>query len=455
MPPLRQLNTFFKEPGYHTKTLIADAGLPSDTNALRNSLKNMMGLCIAMTSPDQISYLEKPLNPYKTDYDLGLQSHSELETRHWYNQEKSNIVKRADWYSQRERRKTKTPTDDYVRQKYGLLQDTRQIPREASCRGPDYRKLIYDKVIAETVSVVIAYNTTVQEAEFGTLPCIFYIHGGCRYGGTPYSGYLERAKEWANHLNAIVVSVDYRLSPNETDESPTGEEPTNDCFDALTWVYHHLGMDEDSILKYGDRTKIVVFGTSAGGGLAASAVMKWCKERREGSASTLGELYGLVMEAPQLDDRCNTQSHEEFKNGNMFTSRDAIQGWSASLGYRRGGNHVSIFEAPARASDADVKDFPPTYIDVGSAEPFRDEVKNFYSTLRRAKVDVEMNVWRGGFHGFFAAEPSATISKLCNLTKLRWLCRRLRIRDEKLEKEYDKVKEAYEAGLKEQEELAV
>ncbi|KAI0450645.1 Alpha/Beta hydrolase protein [Xylaria acuta] len=245
-----------------------------------------------------------------------------------------------------------------------------------------------------------------MEAELGTLPCIFYVHGGCRYGGTPYSGYLERAKEWVVHLNAIVVSVDYRLSPNESDESPTGEEPTNDCFDALTWVYHHLGTDKDSILKYGDRTKIIVFGTSAGGGCEA-----------------LGELHGLVLEAPQLDDRCNTQSHEEFKNGNMFTSGDALQGWNASLGFRRGGDSVSIFEAPARASYADVEGFPPTYIEVGTAEPFRDEVKNFYSILRKARVEVEMNVWRGGFHGFFAAEPNAIISKLCNLTKLRYLRR--------------------------------
>ncbi|KAI0490032.1 Alpha/Beta hydrolase protein [Xylaria cf. heliscus] len=405
-------------------------------------------------SPDQISYLEKPLNPYKAQYDSGLRRYSEFETHYWYSQEKSHMIKRSDWRSQRERRNTKSPTNEYVRHEYGLLQDTRQIPRDASCRGPDYQKLIDDKVIAETVNVVVACNTAVQEAEPGTLPCIFYVHGGCRYGGTPYSGYLERAKEWATHLNAIAVSVDYRLSPNESDESPTGEEPTNDCFDALKWVYHHLGTDEDSILKYGDRTKLIVLGTSAGGGLAASAVLKWCQERREGSTTALGELHGLVLEAPQLDDRCNTQSHMEFKNGNMFTSADALQGWNASLGIRRGTDHVSIFEAPARASDADVKDFPPTYIEVGSTEPFRDEVQSFYNTLCKAEVEVEMNTWRGGFHGFFAAEPNALISKLCNLTKLTWLCRQLGVQDIDLQKEYDEAKEAYDGKCEQEEGLA-
>lgn len=200
------------------------------------------------------------------DYDLELRSHSECETRRWYNQEKNHTIKRADWRSQRRRRNLKTPTDEYIRGEHGLFRDTRQIPRGISCHGRCYQKLVKNNVIAECMNVVIAYSKTVQEAELGTLPCIFYIHGGGRYGGTPYSGYLERAREWATHLNAIAVSVDYRLSPNESDESPTGEEPTNDCFDALTWIYHHLGADKDSILKYGDRTKIIVFGTSSGGG---------------------------------------------------------------------------------------------------------------------------------------------------------------------------------------------
>ncbi|KAI0873525.1 Alpha/Beta hydrolase protein [Hypoxylon argillaceum] len=389
------------------------------------------------------------------DYDLELRSHSECETRRWYNQEKNHTIKRADWRSQRRRRNLKTPTDEYIRGEHGLFRDTRQIPRGISCHGRCYQKLVQNNVIAECMNVVIAYSKTVQEAELGTLPCIFYIHGGGRYGGTPYSGYLERAREWATHLNAIAVSVDYRLSPNESDESPTGEEPTNDCFDALTWIYHHLGADKDSILKYGDRTKIIVFGTSSGGGLAASTMMKWCQERRGESGRLLGDLYGLVLEAPQLDDRCNTQSQKKFKKGNMFTSKDAIQGWDASLGSRRGTEHVSIFESPARASHVDVQGFPPTYIDVGTAEPFRDEVENFCNTLRKAKVDVEMNAWDGGFHGFFTAVPDALISRLCNLTKLKWLCQRLGVQDSNIEKNYKEVREAYDARPKKQKGLTV
>ncbi|KAI1133087.1 Alpha/Beta hydrolase protein [Nemania abortiva] len=343
---------------------------------------------------------------------------------------------------------TLTPTDEYIWDEYRLLRDTRWVPRDTSCRSPFYRELVNDKVIAEYLNIVISYSKTIQEAELGTLPCIFYIHGGCRYGGTAYSGYLQRVRDWATYLNAIAVSVDYRLSPNESDESPTGEEPTNDCFDALSWVYLHLGADGDDILRYGSRRNLIVFGSSSGGGLAASTVMKWCRERRGGSNGSLGDLCGLILEAPQLDDRCNTQSHKKFRNGNMFTSSDALQGWNVSLGDRRGTERVSIFEAPARASGSDVQGFPSTYIDVGTAEPFRDEAENFYNTLRKAKVDVEMRFWDGGFHGFFTAVPDALVSRLCNLTKLRWLCQRLGVQDNDIDKEYKKLQEAYNARKK-------
>ncbi|KAI1115380.1 Alpha/Beta hydrolase protein [Nemania sp. NC0429] len=402
-----------------------------------------------MASPDQESYLREPLNPYRADYDNGLQMWSESETWSRYIREKNRIIKRADWRSQRNGRDTEIPPDRDIQEQYGLLRDTRRIPRDVSCRGHDYQILVDNKVITEDVNVVVVYQKTVREAEPGTLPCIFYIHGGCRYGGTPYSGYLERAKQWATYFNAIAVSVEYRLSPNQSDESPTGEEPTNDCFDALTWVYHQLGANEDSILKYASRTKMIVFGTSAGGGLAASTVIKWCQEQREGTGRAPGGLHGLILEAPQLDDRCNTQSQEKFKYGNMFTSGDALRGWDASLGIRRGTEQVSVFEAPARASEADVQGLPPTYIDVGAAEPFRDEALAFSNTLRSAKVDVEMNVWDGGFHGFFTAEPNALVSRLCELTKLKWLGRRLGIQNEHIDNEYEEVKKAYDSRGKE------
>src|SRR4051794_4637543 len=66
----------------------------------------------------------------------------------------------------------------------------------------------------------------------------------------------------------------------------------------------------------------------------------------------------------------------------------------------RGGPDLSPYAAPARATD--VAGLPATFIDVGSAEIFRDEAIDYGARLAQAGVPVELHVWAGGFHGFYA-----------------------------------------------------
>ncbi|KAI1330864.1 Alpha/Beta hydrolase protein [Xylariaceae sp. FL0255] len=366
-----------------------------------------------MASPDSAhTYKAKLINPHVNDYDAGLQEHSTNECHEMYN----SPWHRDRWTHQRQKREAREVSDVEISERYGLIREAKAVSRVVSAQDPE------NNFTKENIDVVIVHSDKTRPVE--NLPCIFFIHGGCRIGGTEYSGgFLARAQEWGEKLNAIAVSVAYRLSPYGNGE-PTDEEPTNDCFDALKWTYDQLGKgDGDTFLRYGDRSKLVVFGTSSGGGLAASVAMKWTQ------TPGVGKLCGILLEAPQLDDRCNTKSHDRFKSGNMFTSMDARLGWEVSLGKRRGGNDVNIFEAPARAAKKDVEGFPPTYIDVGAAEPFRDEVIRFSDLLITAGVEVERHVFSGGFHGFFAANPNALVSRLCNARKMGWLSRRLGVTD--------------------------
>jgi acetyl esterase/lipase len=73
-------------------------------------------------------------------------------------------------------------------------------------------------------------------------------------------------------------------------------------------------------------------------------------------------------------------------------------GWTALLGERRGGPDVSPYAAPARAED--LSGLPPAFLDVGSAETFRDEVVTYATRLWQAGGVAELHVWPGGFHGF-------------------------------------------------------
>jgi acetyl esterase/lipase len=96
-------------------------------------------------------------------------------------------------------------------------------------------------------------------------------------------------------------------------------------------------------------------------------------------------------------------------------------GWTALLGDARGGPDVSPYAAPARA--ADLSGLPPAFIDVGSAETFRDEAVTYAGRIWRAGGIAELHVWPGGFHGFGTIVPQAGLSQESARAQRSWLRR--------------------------------
>lgn len=81
------------------------------------------------------------------------------------------------------------------------------------------------------------------------MPAIVFIHGGAFFGGSTKA--VENAcKYLAQKINGVVVSVDYRLCPEQ--RFPKG---LNDCFDTVKWLYENskeLNVKADSIGIAGD-----------------------------------------------------------------------------------------------------------------------------------------------------------------------------------------------------------
>jgi len=97
------------------------------------------------------------------------------------------------------------------------------------------------------------------------------------------------------------------------------------------------------------------------------------------------------------------------------------------LGERAGRDDVSPYVAAGRATD--LSGLPETFVDVGSAEPFRDEAVAFANGVWAAGGGAELHVWPGGTHGFATWAPKADISKGCRGTTLAWVRRRLQVGD--------------------------
>jgi len=236
----------------------------------------------------------------------------------------------------------------------------------------------------------------------GDAPCIYWVHGGGMIMGDRYSQ-IDIPLDWLAEFGAVVVSVDYRLAPEVS-----GTTAVEDCYAGLLWTAEHaaeLGVDPG---------KLVIAGTSAGGGLAAGAAL--LARDRNGPA-----LAGQILIGPMLDHRNDTTSSLQFDDGDVIWSRSANAfGWESVLA-DIGDGPVPSCVSPALAED--LSGLPSTYIDVGSAEVFRDEAVAYATRIWAAGGRAELQVWSGGCHGFDALFPHAALSRTARRTRSDWLGR--------------------------------
>lgn len=235
-------------------------------------------------------------------------------------------------------------------------------------------------------------------------PALYLVHGGGMFSGTARQS-MPAYMHLAEALGLVIVAVEYRLAP----ETPY-PGPVEDCAAGLSWTLENadkLGIDDN---------RVIVLGQSAGGGLAASLILL---ARDHGHRMPLG----LMLTAPMLDDRNNTVSACQMEGIDTWDRSRNEVGWTALLGSQKGTPDVSPYAAPARATD--LSGLPPTFLDVGSAETFRDEVVEFASKIWKSGGQAELHVWPGGFHGYELLAPAASISHDTRAAREAWLRRML------------------------------
>ncbi|APR80912.1 Esterase [Minicystis rosea] len=236
----------------------------------------------------------------------------------------------------------------------------------------------------------------------GPAPGIFHTHGGGMIIGDRFTG-IEPFLDWVEHLGVVVVTVEYRLAPEHPHPAPV-----EDCYAGLVWTAQNAA--EIGI----DPRRLVIAGGSAGGGLAAGVALM-ARDRRGPSLAAQLLIY------PMLDDRNDTPSAIQMEGAGVWDRGSNHTGWTALLGATRGGPDVSPYAAPARA--VDLSGLPPAFIEVGSAETFRDEDVAYASRIWQCGGVCELHVWPGGFHGFDALAPQAALSQAARSARLAWLRR--------------------------------
>jgi acetyl esterase/lipase len=229
-----------------------------------------------------------------------------------------------------------------------------------------------------------------------------YLHGGGMIFGLEHVGamYEFAVADYVATSGVPMLVVDYRIAPEHP--HPT---PVEDCYAALVWLAENastLGIDAG---------RIAVMGDSAGGGLAAGV----CLLARDRGGPSVAQ---QILIYPMLDDRTTTPD-PQIEPFLTWTYDDNITGWAALLNGRADTETVSPYAAPARAED--LSGLPPTYIDVGDLDIFRDEDVTFARRLADAGVATELHVYPGCPHAFEALAPGAEVSRRVIADRVRRL----------------------------------
>lgn len=251
----------------------------------------------------------------------------------------------------------------------GVTMEERSIPGPVG--APDVRVLVFAPVA-------------------GTIrPAMVYMHGGGFVLGN-VDGDKELPSLLSAGTGAVVVSVDYRLAP----ENPF-PAPLEDCYAALEWVASNT--DELGV----DPARIGIGGVSAGAGLAAGVAL--LARDRGGPA-----LCFQMLDIPEIDNEVETVSMQNFTDTPMWNRGNALASWGYYLGPDHSGE-VSPYAAPSRAED--LSNLPPAYITSCEFDPLRDEGLAYGQRLVQAGVPTELHLYPGTFHGSGGLVPTVDVSR--------------------------------------------
>ena len=210
------------------------------------------------------------------------------------------------------------------------------------------------------------------------LPVVVHLHGG---------GWVRRDLEVADWLlsrvacgvPAVVVSVDYRLAPQNPFPAAV-----DDALTATTWVARHahqFGGDPDRIAIMGDSSGANLAAVTAlavrdaGGPRLACQVLLYPPTDLTGASASLSE----DPEAPILSEHA------------LETFRDLYLG-----------DHDPADPRVSPLLAEDHEGLPPTLVLVGDHDPLRDDARRYVEVLRAAGVPVRGTLYLGAIHAFLS-----------------------------------------------------
>jgi acetyl esterase/lipase len=258
--------------------------------------------------------------------------------------------------------------------------DAQQAFERAGRRAGEWLRERYTFTTREVapggVRCLLIEPKAVAPARAGQL--IVYLHGGAYTWFSPEST-LPASVPLADAAGVPVLAVDYRLA---------WQHPFPGALDDALAVYRALLVDRPA-------RDLVVFGDSAGGGLALALVL-----RARELALPLPAAVGVYAPWTDLAPRGDSLTTLAGADPLLRDDRDLEQGAAV---YAAGRSLSDPLLSPVYADFA--AGFPPTLIQVGTRDRLLSDSARLQRAMARGGVDVRLTLWEGMWHVFQLTPP--------------------------------------------------
>ncbi|KAK9149650.1 hypothetical protein Scep_008407 [Stephania cephalantha] len=269
-------------------------------------------------------------------------------------------------------------------------------PSLESNNGYRSKDVFIDKSKGVTARIFLPDNA-MGSSDF--LPVLVYFHGGgfC-IGSTTWIGYHHFLGDLSVTSKCVVVSVDYRLAPEN--RLPIAYE---DCFSSLAWLSDQVG--KEPFLKQADLSRVFLSGDSAGGNITHNVALRatefGVKNVRIGGLMLIHPYFGTEKRTElEMSDGANIQ----VQMNDLF--------WRLSLPEGSNRDHFSCNFETAEVSAAVWNKFPPVVVYVAGLDFLKERGVLYCEFLKKRGIKVMLVEAKEESHVYHVFHPESEATRL-------------------------------------------
>jgi acetyl esterase/lipase len=241
-----------------------------------------------------------------------------------------------------------------------------------------------------------------------SLPVIIFFHGGGFTFLSPSSKtYDAVCRRFARRIPAVVISVNYRLSPEHRFPCPY-----DDGLDVLKFLDRDHGDGVQVLPVIADVSKCFLAGDSAGANLAHHVAVRACQERFR-----VVNVIGLISIQPFFRGEERTESEIRLARAPLVSIARTDWHWKVFLPDGANRDHETANVSGPNAIDVSGMEYPATVVFVGGFDPLQDWQRRYYDWLKKSGKEARLMEYPTMIHAFYLFPELPESSQLIGQVK--------------------------------------